>query len=354
MKPLVSIIIVNYNGYSLLKSCLTSVLKNNYSNFEIIIADNGSQDNSIPQTKTDFAKNLKKIKILDLQKNLGPALARNLAFKKSTGDIIAFLDNDTRVKNDWISQVIQIFNSDPKIGAIQSKLLLAEQPKKIDYVGEYLGSLGFLKPIAVYGETDKHQYDQTNLILAAKSAGMFIRRQAFIDAGMFDPDYFIFMEETDLGWRVWLKGYKNIFAPKSIVYHKFSSTKDIVDPDFNNFLVRFHGTKNYIQTLIKNLSLPYAIKILPIHIFLWFSLATFLVFTGKIKSAVNIYRGILWNISHFHQTLKKRQIIQKTRVIDDQELFFKYGLLYQTSLKYYIQKFFSSQKAVITPENSPK
>ena len=145
MKPLVSIIIVNYNGYSLLKSCLTSVLKNNYSNFEIIIADNGSQDNSIPQTKTDFAKNLKKIKILDLQKNLGPALARNLAFKKSTGDIIAFLDNDTRVKNDWISQVIQIFNSDPKIGVIQSKLLLEKQSQKIDYVGEYLGSLGFLK-----------------------------------------------------------------------------------------------------------------------------------------------------------------------------------------------------------------
>ena len=85
---------------------------------------------------------------------------------------------------------------------------------------------------------------------------MFIRRQAFIDAGKFDPDYFIFMEESDLGGELGWQDTK-IFCPKSIVYHKFSSTKDIVDPKFNNYLVRFHGTKNYIQTLIKTIFLVF-------------------------------------------------------------------------------------------------
>lgn len=351
--PLVSIIIVNYNGYYLLQDCIKSVLNNKYQNIEIIIADNGSTDQSISKIKSDFHQQLSKIKIVDLKKNLGPSLARNLAFKQSKGKIIAFLDNDTIVKNDWIINALPLFKN-PEIGAVQSKLLLIEHPKKLDYVGEYLGSLGFLKSIAKYEEIDKHQYDNIKYILAAKSAGMFIRRQAFIDAGMFDPDYFIFMEETDLGWRSWLQGYKNTFAPNSIVFHKFSSTKNIVDPSFNNYLVRFHGTKNYIQTLIKNLSTTNLLKILPIHIFLWFSLATFLMITGKFKSAKNIYKGIFWNLFHLKQILKKRKKIQKKRLISDKELFTKYKLLYKTRLIYYINNFFTSQKTVITPENLSK
>ncbi len=352
MKPLVSIIIVNYNGYFLLKNCLDSILKNNYPNYEIIVADNGSTDNSISQIKKDFKKYLTKINILDLKRNLGPSLARNLAFKKSVGDIIAFLDNDTQAHQDWIIEALKIFNQDPQIGILQSKLLLMDSPKKIDYVGEFLGSLGFLKSVGKYGQIDKHQYDKTKNILAAKSAGMFIRRQAFIDSGMFDPDYFIFMEETDLGWRVWLRGYHNTLAPKSLVYHKFSSSKNILDPNFNNYLVRFHGTKNYIQTLIKNLSPIYLIKILPVHIFLWFSLGTFLLITGKIKSATNIYKGIFWNFNHLSSILKKRKKIQKNRQVTDNYLFYQNHLLIKTNIFYYIKNFIKSQKEVITPETN--
>ncbi len=354
MKPLVSIIIVNYNGYGLLTSCLDSIFLNNYSNYEIIIADNGSTDNSVSKIRNKYSKSRHKLKVLNLKKNYGPSLARNLAFKKSKGEIIAFLDNDTLVKKDWISQVVPIFRSNKKIGVIQSKLLLLEQPNRIDYVGELLGNLGFLKSTAQYGEIDNGQYDSSNSILAAKSAGMFIRRQAFIDAGEFDPDYFIFMEESDLGWRTWLAGYKNIFCPKSIVYHKFSSTKDIVDPKFNNYLVRFHGTKNYIQTLIKNLSFWYLLKILPVHLILWFCLATFLFLTGKFLSAKNIYKGIFWNISHLRQTLRKRKLVQEKRKVSDQKLFVTYKLMSKTNLHYYINKFTNSQKVIITPENNQK
>jgi len=343
MKPLVSIIIINYNGYYLLKNCLNSILKNSYNNYEIIIADNGSTDNSLQKIKIDFKDYLNKIKLLNLKKNLGPSLARNKAFKESTGEIIAFLDNDTEVDKNWIIEALKLFKTNSKIGAIQSKLLLLDQPTKIDYAGELLGSLGFLKSVANYEETDNGQYDLNSSILAAKSAGMFIRRQAFIKAGQFDSSYFIFMEETDLGWRTLLVGYQNYFCFNSIVYHKFSSTKDIVDPDFNNYLVRFHGTKNYIQTLIKNLSPKYLLKILPIHLFLWFSLATFLFITGRFKSAKNIYKGMFWNLTHLKQTLHKRKIVQKHRKISDQELFVNQQLMNKTTLKYYVNKFFSAK-----------
>ncbi len=180
---------------------------------------------------------------------------------------------------------------------------------------------------------------------------MFISKTAFTAAGKFDPSYFIFMEETDLGWRTWLKGYSVVFCPKSIVYHQFSSTKDIVSKDFNNYLIRFHGTKNYIQTLIKNLSISNLIKIIPIHIFLWFSLATFLFLTGKFKSSINIYKGIFWNLTHLSTILSKRHQIQNHRKLSDQELFLKNKLMVKTNIFIYIKKFFESQQKISTSEN---
>ena len=349
-KPFVSIIIVNYNGFHFLKDCLNSILKNQYSEYEIIVADNGSSDGSVSKIKTEFKDHLSKIKFLQFKKNLGPSLARNLAVDKSQGEIIAFLDNDTQVDPQWITKVVPVFCRDSKIGIIQSKLLLMDHPNQIDYLGERLGTLGFLRSVATYGDIDNHQYDKTKNILAAKSAGMFIRRQAFFDAGKFDPDYFIFMEETDLGWRAWLQGYHHTLVAESIVYHKFSSSKTILDPDFNNYLVRFHGTKNHIQTLIKNLSLPYLIKILPIHVFLWFSLASFLLLTGKFKSASNIYKGIFWNLAHLNLILSKRGLVQKNRLVSDSYLFKKKKLLINVSLFYHLNKFFKSQKQLVTPE----
>lgn len=349
-----SIIIVNYNGKHYLDRCLNSIFNNNYSKFEIIIVDNNSTDGSIEYINNKFSLYSEKIKIVSLNKNYGPAYARNKGFEKSSGNLICFLDNDTQVHPNWLITAKNLFNSDKQIGCVQSKLLLANQKNKIDYVGEYMGNLGFLKSTAQYGEIDNGQYDTQKTILAAKSAGMFIRRQAFIDAGKFDPDYFIFMEESDLGWRTWLAGYKNVLCPESIVYHQFSSTKDIVDPDFNNYLVRFHGTKNYIQTLIKNFSFSYLIKILPIHIVLWFSLATYLLLTGKFLSAKNIYKGIAWNFINFYKIIKKRRLVQKSRKVSDFNLFVVNKLMVNTSLSLYIKKFFDSQRKNKTPENKIK
>ena len=349
--PLVSIIIINYNGKLLLKNCISSILKNNYLNYEIIVSDNASSDGSIDFIKKTFISDISKIKFVKLSKNYGPAFARNQGFKISRGKYISFLDNDTEVDKNWILEAVELFTKNSNLGVIQCKLLLLNQKKRIDYVGEYLGNLGFLKPIGTYGDVDKGQYDKIYPILAAKSAGMFICRDAFIKAGQFDPDYFIFMEETDLGWRTWLTGYHNLFCPKSIVYHQFSSTKNIVSKDFNNYLIRFHGTKNYIQTLVKNLSILNLIKILPIHLFLWISLGLFLFVNGKFKSSLNIFRGIVWNIINLPKTLKRRHIIQKNRKITDTTLFKTNHLMVKTSLRSYITNFFKSQQNISTPEN---
>ena len=200
---LVSVVVVNYNGEIYLKRCVESILKNNYSDYEIIVVDNASADGSIVMFKENFG-GFDKLRIISLDKNYGPAKARNEGVKLAKGEIIGFLDNDTEVDPYWISNALKYFENDSKIGALQCKLLLLNDKNKIDYAGEYLGSLGFLVHVARYGEEDKGQYDEVKELLAAKSAGMFIRKDVFEKIGGFDDDYFIFVEETDLGWRAWL------------------------------------------------------------------------------------------------------------------------------------------------------
>ena len=347
--PLVSIIIVNYNGRNLVANCIESILKNNYSNYEIIVVDNASSDGTISFLRSKFSNHLKFIKIQRLEKNFGPARARNEGVNIANGKYIGFLDNDTEVDSNWIIEAIKEFESDEKIGIIQCKLLLLKQQKKIDYAGEYIGQNGFLIHRAEFHEIDIGQYNQNVEILAAKSAGMFIRKDAFEKIGGFDEDYFIFVEETDLGWRSWLMGYKSIFCFSSVVYHLFSTTKDIIDKNTNNHLVRFHGTKNYIMTLIKNFGFRQLIFTLPIHIMIWLGLAAFLIIRGSFRSGFNIFRGISWNIINLHKTLNKRRNIQSRRVVPDRILLNKIMKKQNISVK--IIQFLVSQKKIKTPEN---
>lgn len=344
-QQLVSIIIVNYNGKKILENCIRSVLSNNYGCIEIIVVDNASTDGSIE----NISRFLSELKIIKLERNFGPARARNDGVKIAKGKYIGFLDNDTEVDPDWIVEAIKEFENDENIGVIQCKLLLLKEPHKIDYVGEYIGQNGFLVQRARYQEEDCGQYDQNVEILAAKSAGMFIRKDVFEKIGGFDEDYFIFVEETDLGWRSWLMGYKSIFCHASVVYHLFSTTKDIVDKNTNNYFIRFHGTKNYIMTLIKNLGFRQLIYTLPIHVMAWFGLAVLLIIQGNFKSGFNILRGIWWNLANLPKTLNKRWYIQSRRALPDQILLKKTMKKQNISVK--IKQFLGAQKLIKTPEN---
>lgn len=349
-QPEVSIIVVNFNGKRYLFRCIASILKNEYKNYEIIVVDNGSSDGSILTIKDRFADHLKNIKFVELEKNYGPAKARNEGAKIARGKYLGFLDNDTQVDKNWISEAVRLFNKDKKIGCLQCKLLLLKGKNRFDYAGEYINQYGFLTQRAKYGELDKGQYDQEVEILAAKSAGMFIRKDVFNKIGGFDNDYFIYVEETDLGWRSWLAGYKTVFCPRSVVYHEFGTSLKVLSPKKSNLNVRFHGTKNYIMTLIKNLSFPKLVFILPFHIFIWFCFAFFLMIRGSFRSAFNVLKGIGWNITNFSTTISKRKRIQAVRVVSDNYLF--PIIMRKQSILKKIKQFFLAEKEVPTAEST--
>lgn len=347
MDKLVSIIIVNYNGKEYLKSCIESIFDANnikYS-YEIIIADNNSSDGSVEFIQKEFSNYLDVIKFLQLDKNYGPARARNEAAKIAGGKYLGFLDNDTKVDKNWLNTAVDLFESDNKIGCLQCKLLLMDQPDKFDYAGEYIGQSGFLVQRAGYMEVDKGQYDQNVEILAAKSAGMFIRKDVFNKIEGFDEDYFIYMEETDLGWRSWLIGYKTIFCYQSIVFHKFSTSSKILSKGKHNYNVRFHGTKNYILTLLKNLSFLNMAIILPKNIFCWIGLSSFFLIKGDIQTAGHILSGLSWNVANMPGIFKKRKKIQGMRVISDKELF--RSVMKKQSIIIKIKQFVFARKKLI-------
>jgi len=315
---LFSIVIVNYNGFEYARACVASILESNYAGVEPIVVDNGSTDGSAERLKKAFGD---RVTVVPLRENIGPSGARNEGAKVARGEFLGFLDNDTEVHPDWILEAKAVFDEKPDAGILQCKLLLFGERDRIDYAGEWMGPNGFLVHVGSAGTPDDGRFEEAVEILAAKSAGMFMRRTAFDAAGGFDPDYFIMVEETDLGWRNWLAGYKAYLAPRSRVYHHFSTSWSILGPAKALRNARFHGTKNYIMTHIKNAGARFLVWRLPRHVLVWVGFSLFRLLGGHVREFGFIWQGLFWNLVHLPATLEKRRAVQASRKIGDDALF---------------------------------
>ncbi len=314
-KPNVAIIIVNWNGLAHLKLLLPSLSKQGNQWQTVYIVDNHSTDQSVSYIKKTFPA----VKLIALSANLGFSGGNNRGIEQALADghdYIFLLNNDTKVKPNLISRLVDFMEGHPRVGIAQPKLLLLDHPERIDSCGSWLSRTGFLLHYGVE-ELDQPKYNKNQPMFTIKGAAMMIRRQTLVDVGLFDHDFFAYFEETDLCWRAWLAGWKVYYAPVSVVYHLMGgSTKLIGSP-----VINYHSYKNRINSLIKNLALINLVWILPLHLILIisFSFAYFLTFHGR--SGWSIYRAIGWNIMHLPATLKQRQAIQQSRIISDRQLF---------------------------------
>lgn len=321
LEPLVSIIIVNHNGIDFIGDCLKSVLEGKYGNFEVIFVDNGSSDGSIKFVRENF--NDGRLKIIANNGSLGPAKGRNIGVKEARGEYLIFLDNDTKIEPDGITELIKPLEIDKTIGAAQAKLLRMDTDRMYDCAGDYLGPLGFLIERSK-GVRDIGQFDYQSDILSAKSAASVIRSGLFKDIGGFDEDYYMYLEETDLSFRVWLSGFRVVFAPKAVVYHAFDTPKKKDKKYYSKYIVRYYGCRNYISTLIKNLQFRSLLKILPLHLCSWITIAFLFLFKGSTADSYYILKGIFWNILNIGLLINKRnKINNKIRRVNDRWVFAK-------------------------------
>ncbi|TRZ96075.1 glycosyltransferase family 2 protein [bacterium] len=337
MIPLVSVIVVNHNGIVFVDACLRSILNSSYAELEIIFVDNASSDRSLKYVKDNFSLD-KRLKFIENSGSLGPAVGRNMGARVSRGKYLVFFDNDTRVDNKCVAELVKVLENDHGVGAGQAKLLRIGTENLYDCAGDYLGPLGFLIERS-RGAKDVGQFNSITNILSAKSAASIIRRDLFNKIGGFDEDFYMYLEETDLSWRVWLAGFKVVFIPSAVVHHAFNTPKKQIKDKYyyQRNIVRYYGCRNYISTLIKNLELPDLLKILPIHIGCWLLLSLLFLLKREPRDAFYILKGIGWNILNFDILLNKRRNI--IREIAGYDILDK--IMDKQRLHYYVGKAFA-------------
>lgn len=306
--PLVSIIIVNWNGGEIFRDCLESLARIDYKNWELIIVDNGSIDGS---QKLAF-----KHKLIWNKTNLGFAPANDQGYERASGKYILLLNNDTRVEPDFLNRLVERMERDPSLGVVQPKIFSLRKPGYLDNAGSFPTKIGFFHHWG-FMEKDRREFQKEREIFSSKGACMLIRRDVIEKVGLFDPDFVSYFEETDFCWRVWLSGSRVLFYPQAKIHHMVGYT--IRRMDVAN--INFHYYKNRITSLIKNLELRNLVIILPAHLIVSLGIASFFLLKFKIINFWMIFSAIAWNILNVRRTLEKRRKVQKFRKVSDRILF---------------------------------
>jgi len=316
-EPLVSILVLNYNGKKFLKACFDSLLESSYSNFEIVLVDNNSTDDGVAFTKSEYPM----VKIVQTGKNGGYSRAYNIAFRETHGKYYLLLNNDVVVAKNWLEPLVNIAETDSTIGALQPKIRSLIDDGYFEYAGACGGFMDkygypFLRGRIFYTiEKDEGQYDNQSEVFWTSGAAMFIRADALKKSGDLDEDFVHHMEEIDLCWRLHLVGYKLMVIPDSVIYHYAGAT---IKAD--SFKKIYWNHRNGIFTLIKNLERGNLIKKLIIRYFLDV-INVFQASLGQLdfKHAYAIIKSHVWLLLHLHLMLHKRKEVQKLRVVPDED-----------------------------------
>lgn len=254
--PLVSIIIVNWNGGKVIERCFESVYAQSFKDFEVILIDNGSTDNSLNMVKSRWPAT----RIIRLVENLGFAAANNIGAKTAKGHWLALLNNDAYPEPDWLTSLLDASQQHPDLFFFTSCQIQADVPHKLDGTGdEYnIGGIAWRRQNNEAVEKAGQEIDE---VFSACGAAAFYPRDAFLESGGFDESYFAYHEDVDLGFRLRLIGYRCLYVPNARVFHVGSASLG----KESEFAI-YHSLRNMLWTFFKNMPGRYFWIYLPVHI----------------------------------------------------------------------------------------
>lgn len=260
--PKVAVVILNWNGKNYLDQFLPALLNTTYNNMEVIIADNGSTDDSI----SFLIKSYPTLQLIRFSENYGFARGYNEALKLVESDYYVILNSDVEVTAGWLQPLVDLLEKDPAIAACQPKILSYSNKSVFEYAGAaggWLDAYGY--PFArgrIFNksEEDKGQYNKSEPVFWASGAALFIRSAVFHEMKGFDEYFFAHQEEIDLCWRMQLAGYTIFCCPTSVVYHVGGGTL----PRDNSLKTYLNFRNNRIM-LSKNLPLSSKIWVMPVR-----------------------------------------------------------------------------------------
>ena len=227
-RPLVSIIVVNWNGRRFLDDCLASLEAQTWPRCEFLLVDNGSTDGTAERIRA-WAGARPEAQTIFLPDNQGFCRPNNLAFARARGEWIALLNNDAVAESDWVEELMRYADAARRIGMLGGKILFFEPAGVIDKAGHLLYRDGQNRGRGTM-EPDRGQYDRAEEILWPDGCAALYHRRIFEETGGFDESFFAYGDDADLGMRARLIGWKAWYVPTAVVHHRHSATAGSYSP----------------------------------------------------------------------------------------------------------------------------
>ena len=323
-EPLISVIVLNWNGLTFLDECFESLARQTWPNKEFILVDNGSTDGS-RDLLVFWARRLPNAQTILLPTNTGFCKGNNIGFASARGEWIALLNSDAVAEPDWLKELVRFRDADNRVGMLASKILFQNPEHVIDKVGHLIYWDGQNRGRGTM-ETDVGQYDKAEEVLWPDACAALYHRKLFEETGGFDETFFAFGDDADLGMRARLMGWKAWYVPTAVVHHRHSASFGAYSP-LKVMLVE----RNRFLLAVKNFPWPLLLQnpFWTLKRLYWNahgvitrkgSASRFVETHGWWKTARNLAWSYLSAMKLLPGALRKRQVIRRTRRLTDTEM----------------------------------
>jgi GT2 family glycosyltransferase len=240
MTPLISVVVVNFNGKKFLDDCLLSLSRQTFRDFEVILVDNGSSDGSAGYIREQYPS----VILVETGKNLGFAGGTNAGIHVAKSEFIFTLNNDTIADPHLLEEIIKPMQENPGVGMCGTKMLFPDG--RINSTGICISRSGAAWDRGM-GEPDRGQYDTAEEIFGPCAGAALYRRSMLDKIGHFDEDFFMYMEDVDLAFRGRLAGWTCMYVPVARVVHIHGGTAGVrTDTSI------YYGNRNLVWYVVKN------------------------------------------------------------------------------------------------------
>jgi GT2 family glycosyltransferase len=307
--PLVSVIIVTWNSGRYLSRCLDSLSEQSFQDFEIVLVDNGSTDGALEGLQERYPSLSLRIELSAT--NLGFARGNNLGARLACGQWIALLNTDAFPEANWLENLIKATKDYPQYTCLSSRQLQANKPELLDGAGDayHVSGLAWKRdmgyPARQYGLESKE-------VFSACGAAAFYLRDAFLNVGGFDEDFFSYLEDVDLGFRLRLQGHRCLYVADAVVHHIGSATLGVTS-DF----ALYHYHRNLIWSFVQNMPSRLFWRYLFAHFIA--NIIYLVVYTMRGRGGV-LWKGKMDALHGLSRARQKRRKIQALRVATESEL----------------------------------
>jgi GT2 family glycosyltransferase len=305
VSPLVTVVIPNWNGESLLITCLNSLRRQSLRDFETVLVDNASTDDSVKLVKRSFPE----VRVITMEENRGFSAAVNAGIRASSAHYVALLNNDTEADPGWLEALSRSAERHSEAGLFASKLVDFRDRRVLDGAGDTLRLSGLPYRLG-HGERDHGQFDAPNYVFGASGAAALYRREMLVELELFDEDFVSYCEDVDLSFRAQLAGYRCFYVPDAVVYHMGSASTG----GKRSATATRLGTRNSLSVLVKNLPLSAVPHLLPFFVFGQLTRLLTAAATGALQAHLV---GLAEAWQHLPLMLRKRREIQKKKRVSD-------------------------------------